>query len=462
MISFRTKVTVALILSMLLVAALSNFFIYKFALDSQFQELRDKLMVIAQTAAFAIDVDALMQVPLNRRDGTASAPYKIIIEQLNKIKNANAPIKYIYTMAKTDREGIWQFIVDPDPVNEENAAAGNTAFPGDTYDASRFPALLKAFDGPAADTKLEIDEWGVTLSGYAPLRDRTGKAVAILGVDISADDLYALQKMVHLRGILVLVLGVIISLLLGVFVSHRITARIEALVEGTRRLREGDLQYQIADKGHDEISELVHAFNGMARSLFESRKKMHDYFYRAMQSLVRVLESKDVYTAGHSDRVAEYTQKIARTMGFSPVKVEMLQQAAKLHDIGKLAIQETILNKVGALTQEEIQIIREHPIVGEDILRPVVFDDEVLEMVRSHHEFYDGGGYPDKLKGDNINIFAQVISVADAYDAMTSVRAYRGALTQQEAFEELRRNKGAQFNPAIVDVLIGVLQEASG
>ena len=210
---------------------MSNFFIYKFSLDSQFEQVRDKLRVIAQTATFAIDVDVLMKVPLNKQDGMASPSYKIIVAQLNKIKNVNSPIKYIYIMTKTAHKGIWQFIVDPNPASEKKVAVGTTAFPGDQYDASRFPEMLKAFDGPAADTKLETDEWGVTLSGYAPPRDSTGKAVAMLGVDIMADDLFAIQKMVHLRGVLVLVMGVIISLLLGALVSHRITERIETLVE---------------------------------------------------------------------------------------------------------------------------------------------------------------------------------------------------------------------------------------
>ena len=111
LISFRSKVTVTLILSLFFVAVLSNFFIYKFSLDSQFEQVRDKLKVIAQTATFAIDVDVLMKVPLNKQDGMASPSYKIIVAQLNKIKNVNSPIKYIYIMTKTAHKGIWQFIV---------------------------------------------------------------------------------------------------------------------------------------------------------------------------------------------------------------------------------------------------------------------------------------------------------------------------------------------------------------
>jgi HD-GYP domain-containing protein (c-di-GMP phosphodiesterase class II) len=130
-----------------------------------------------------------------------------------------------------------------------------------------------------------------------------------------------------------------------------------------------------------------------------------------------------------------------------------------LHDIGKLGIQDSILNKKEKLTDEEWDIVRQHPILGEDILRPVSLNREMLAIVRAHHERYDGKGYPDKLKGKEIDIFAQILSIADSYDAMTSARAYRSPLDQAKAIEELRKNKGAQFNGEIVDVFIEILKE---
>jgi HD-GYP domain-containing protein (c-di-GMP phosphodiesterase class II) len=456
--SFWIKATLALILSMLLVGAMSDFLIYKFALNSQFNQLRDTLMIIAQTAALAVDIDTLQQVPLNH-EGINTPQYKIIAEKLRKIKEVNSPIRYIYTMAKTNQEGIWQFIVDPDAPTEAEKKKGLTSYPGDKYNTSRFPEMFKAFGGATADRKLEVDEWGTSLSGYAPIRDKSGKAIAVLGIDIAANDVYMIQRQVHKRAFLVLVWGVILSLLLGMFVSKRITGPIRKLVEGTRRIGTGDLQYQVEISGNDEISELASSFNQMAKNLLEARKKIVGYFYDVVQSMVRILEAKDHYTRGHSERVAEYVAKIATKMGFPKEKIELVTEVALLHDIGKLSIKDNILNKKGKLTEEEWEIVKRHPLIGEDILRPVILNEEMLAMVRGHHECYDGKGYPDQLSGDKVNIFAAILFVADAFDAMTSERAYRSALNRQEAIAELKANSGTQFNPEVVDVFLEILKD---
>jgi len=415
-------------------------------------------MVIAQTAALAVEPDLLMKVPLNT-SGLDTPQYKVIAEKLMSIKKANHPIKYIYTMTKTDTEGIWQFIVDPVPLTKEELEQGLTSYPGDKYDASRFSEMMEAFDGPAADTELEVDEWGVTLSGYAPICDKGGKAVAMLGVDIMAEDVYAIQKEVHRRGLFVLILGVIFSISLGMIISNRITNPVRKLVEGTRHIANGDLKHQVDISGSDEIGELAVAFNKMALSLAEARKKLLGYFYRVAQSLVRILEAKDHYTRGHSERVSQYAEKIAMRMGFPKEKVELIKEVVLLHDIGKIGIRESILNKNGSLTEEEWEVIRQHPVIGEDILKPVLSPMDMLAIVRGHHERYDGKGYPDGVSGENINTFAAIVSAADAYDAMTSGRSYKRAMSKEEAIEELKRNSGTQFNPIMVNTFIQILKE---
>lgn len=452
--SFQTKVTMVLVLSLFFCAGLSNYLIYQFSLDSQLEQLRDKLAMLAQTAALMVDADELKQVPLNR-EGVFSLQYKSIAEKLNQIKLANPTLQYIYTLAPTEKEGIWQFIVDPNPASAKKEV---TSYPGDKYIASRFPEMLEGLKSSSADKQLMVDEWGVTLSGYAPIRDKAGNTVAVLGVDISAEDVYLVQEEVRLRAAFVLMVGFFLSISLGLLVSRRISKPIKRLIEGTRRVATGDLQFKVAEKGDDEIGELARSFNQMAQKLFESRQKLHDYFYRVMQSLIRILEAKDTYTRGHSDRVADYAEQIALSMGFSKEKAELLKRTAELHDIGKLAIPESILTKKERLTDEEWKIIQEHPVVGEDILKPAMLDEEMLVVIRSHHERYDGKGYPDKIIGDNINIFSQIIAVADAYDAMTSPRAYRPAMSQQKAVEELRKNAGTQFNTHVVEVFLKLLQ----
>ncbi len=453
--SFRFKVILASVSSLFFVLALSVVLVYQFILHAQFEQLRDKLEVIARTASLAIDPETLLSIPLNR-EGMNAPSYQAVAKKLSAIKKQNQPIDSIYILTRTDHEGIWQFIIDPEP--ESRKKNGVTSYPGDKYNASRFPEMMKAFDGAAADRKFEVDEWGVTLSGYAPIFDKRGKAVAVLGVDILAHDVIATQKAVQRRMILIFVSGILLSFILGFVLTGHITGPVKELVEGTRRISKGDLWARVSVRDEGEIAELAEAFNKMAEELITAQRKNHRYFYGVIQSLVRVVEAKDHYTRGHSERVAEYAARIALRMGFAPDSVEALKQIAVLHDIGKLAIQDDLLNKKEKLTPQEWDVIRTHPLIGEDILRPVSLNQEMLTIVRGHHERYDGKGYPDALEGDKINIFAQILSVADAYDAMASSRAYRPALSQQEAIAELRKNRGTQFNPKVVDSFIDVLE----
>lgn len=454
--SFQARVTMVLVLGMLFVGLIYNIVIFGSILSAQFEQLRDKLKIIARTAALTIDPVLVASIPLNR-DGIYTPQYKTVSDTLRKIKEENAPIRFIYILTQTPTPGVWQFVADPDPVQKRRSKI--TAYPGDTYNASRFPEMLNALNNATADKKFEIDEWGVTISGYAPIRDRLGKTIAVLGVDILASDVYMTRKKIFISSIMILLAGISISLLFGTLFSHRITGPIEELVEGTRRVSKGDLKYKVPAKGVDEISELATSFNAMADALYSSQQKNRNYFYDIIQSLVRIVEAKDPYTRGHSERVAEYAAQVAARMGFGIEQVEMIKETAMIHDIGKLGIQDSILNKKEKLTEEEWEIIRRHPLIGEEIIKPVSLNQEILTTVRNHHERFDGTGYPDSLKGDNIHMFAQILSVVDAYDAMVSSRAYRQAMSRVDAIEELRKHRGTQFNPLIIDIFIQIVRE---
>ena len=455
--SFRTKVTIAFVALVIIVISLNNFIIYKLSVDAQTSQLRESLMVVAQTAALMVDGDMIDQIPLDR-SGVDTPQYEIISKNLRKVKATSPSIKYIYTMKKTDDKWIWQFIVDPDPSAAGSSTNRVTAYPGDPYDARRCPEIMKALNLPSADKTFTYDEWGRFLSAYAPIRDRNGNVVAALGVDMLAGDVSALKNDIYKRTVLILIFGIAISILLGLLISARITRPVKNLVEGTRHIAVQDLDYKVDIKGSDEMAQLGKAFNGMAHSLFEYKAKLHDYFYRVVQSLVRMLEAKDKYTSGHSERVACYAVDIGRAMGLSEERVDTLKKAAEIHDIGKLTIHENLLNKKEKLTDEEWLAIREHPVLGGEILKPALLDDEVMLVVRNHHERYDGTGYPDKLAGDNISLLTQIISVADAYDAMTSPRSYKAIMPKDKALEELKKGAGAQFNPEVVKKFVEIMK----
>jgi len=176
-------------------------------------------------------------------------------------------------------------------------------------------------------------------------------------------------------------------------------------------------------------------------------------------AFVRAVDAKDPYTAQHSERVAHFARAIAQEMRLPAEAVKRIYRAALLHDIGKIAIPGSILNKPGRLSDEEYEIIKRHPIESVKIISGIDQFREYIDGVRHHHERVDGRGYPDGVSGADFSLDARIIAVADAYEAMTSDRAYRAALTPAEAIRQLRESAGTQFDPAVVDALIRVVGE---
>jgi putative nucleotidyltransferase with HDIG domain len=173
-------------------------------------------------------------------------------------------------------------------------------------------------------------------------------------------------------------------------------------------------------------------------------------------AFVNAIESKDRYLKGHSARVALYAAETAQALGMAPDMVEVVRRGAMLHDLGKLSIMDTILRKPDRLTTEEFTIIKSHPVVGAKILEPLRFLAREICAVRHHHERFDGTGYPDSLRGEDIPIVARVVTVADVFDAITSNRPYRTALALEEAREEICRGRGSHFDPAVADAFLRV------
>jgi putative two-component system response regulator len=185
-------------------------------------------------------------------------------------------------------------------------------------------------------------------------------------------------------------------------------------------------------------------------------RKLETAYLSGIRALVTALEAKDPQTRGHSARVTGFALALAETLG--GVDLHALVLGAELHDIGKIGTREHVLGKPGALTAEEFDHIREHPLIGVRILSPILSDRTVLEIVRHHHERWNGGGYPDGLTGAAIPQAARVVAVADALDAMTSPRSYRATRTWEQALAEVAAERGRQFDPAVVDAALARLR----
>lgn len=181
----------------------------------------------------------------------------------------------------------------------------------------------------------------------------------------------------------------------------------------------------------------------------------------AMKALIVSEEARDTYTSGHSKRVTEYAVAIAKRMGLDHSERRRIEYAGYLHDIGKIGISDAILNKAGRLTDEEWQVIKKHPETAIEILNPLKFLPEEKIIIKHHHERYDGAGYPDGLKGEAIPLGARIMAVADSFDAMNSKRPYRDALAKDTIISELKKAKGGQLDPKIVDVFLCMLEKDS-
>lgn len=191
--------------------------------------------------------------------------------------------------------------------------------------------------------------------------------------------------------------------------------------------------------------------------LKQEQQNMHLLFVQTAEALVNAIDAKDKYTHGHSTRVAEYSQRIAQMAGMNEEECEEVYFAALLHDVGKIGVSDNIINKEGKLTEEEFKSIKDHTIIGKQILSGISRSPYLRIGANYHHERYDGRGYPEQLKGEDIPAIARIISVADAYDAMTSKRSYRDPIPQQRVREEIVKNLGTQFDPKYGKIMIHMI-----
>lgn len=207
------------------------------------------------------------------------------------------------------------------------------------------------------------------------------------------------------------------------------------------------------------IIELVRLQKNLAEEVEIKTQENENLSMRVVQTLAEAIDAKDTYTNGHSGRVAEYAYEIARRFGYSRKQQDEIYMAGLLHDVGKIGVPDSVINKPGKLTDEEYTQIKIHPVLGDRILRRIHERPILAVVARWHHERYDGTGYPDALSGAEIPEEARIIAVADAYDAMTSRRSYRSILPQEVVRQEIEKGKGTQFDPVFADLMLEIIAE---
>ena len=205
--------------------------------------------------------------------------------------------------------------------------------------------------------------------------------------------------------------------------------------------------------------DLDHLQRNLEDEVEKKTKENERLFMHVVSSLASAIDAKDTYTNGHSGRVAEYSREIARRAGYEGKELEDIYMMGLLHDVGKIGIPDAVINKPAKLTDEEYDIIKNHPVLGARILGNIKEMPKLANGARWHHERYDGKGYPDGLSGEDIPEEARIIAVADSYDAMTSHRSYRKSLPQEVVREEIEKGKGTQFDPRFASIMLEMMDE---
>lgn len=288
-----------------------------------------------------------------------------------------------------------------------------------------------------------------------------------LGIDATA--LTATKELARRQIFIVSALFLLTGTIATFFLTRIVTRPVARLSEGVARLKSGEYNDTIMAVSHDELGDLTRNFSEMATELLAQKQSLDHYVVTLNESYLATLkilsasiDARDQYTLGHSQRVSQLSQLIGRQLGMDEAELKDLEIACLLHDIGKIRVPDRILQKEGALNDEERSLMSQHPQHGADILGLAASMQRFIPAAISHHERYDGQGYPHGLKGEEIPLFAAIVSIADCFDAMTSSRPYRAGLDTSVALAEIQRCRGTQFSPKLVDLFLAAQQDSAG
>lgn len=419
---------------------LSGFLQYR----AQEQELRETLgsllLNIARTGTLLVDPELHAQVEATLTQDTEA--YRRVRAALAMIQDANQIETPIYTLTGFDvarRQA--QFMVT-------SRGAGN---PGEPYPLA--PELVeplgKAFrEGVATYTDIYKNQSGTWITAFAPIRDARGQVFAVLDVDyrveVYLDRLAGVRQRLYLNSLA----GALLALIAGVLIARQITQPVAQLSALARRVVEGDLSARVRVAARDEIGMLANVFHLMVERLQVSNRSVVDI-------LVRALEARGGET-GSLRRVATVVMALADHLELSPTQREALELGALMHNIGEIRIPEALLQKSEPLTPNEQQLIEKHPMWGVEILETIPLLTPALDVVGAHHERYDGNGYPQRLRGEEIPLTARIFAAVNALDIMTHDGPNQRARSISEALEILKMEAGKQFDPRIVEVALSI------
>ena len=352
--------------------------------------------------------------------------YTVTAERLNDILCNTSYLEYLYVY-KIEEDGchvVFDFWAPEDTTdNELPTAAPDKIGEVIEFDPTFEPIVPKLLNGEEIDLIESNDSFGWLLTKYSPVYDSEGRCVAYVGADMSVVEIRNYIKNVILRIILITLVFFGICIFIGIKMSAAF-----------RRADETDALREKQQRDRALLGEFIEAF-------------------------ASIIDLKDSYTQGHSFRVAKYTEMLTRELGYDEETIDRYHNIALLHDVGKIGIPDSVLNKPGKLTDEEFDIIRSHAARGYEVLKNISLMPEISVGARSHHERPDGKGYPQGLSGEEIPRVAQIIAVADCFDAMYSDRPYRKRMNFDRAVSIIKEVRGTQLTSDVVDAFIRLVEK---
>jgi HD-GYP domain-containing protein (c-di-GMP phosphodiesterase class II) len=293
----------------------------------------------------------------------------------------------------------------------------------------------------------------------SPWQGRGGNDLGIMGISLAKSFLVSVSRVTRFQITGLVAAAFVLVVLVGINLSSSITRPLSDLVKASQAVAEGDLMVKVKASTNDEIEILASTFNQMVDSLYRSKMDLVKAYDSTLQGWSMALELRDKETKGHTLRVADLTVEFAHKLGLPASALSDLRRGAILHDIGKMGIPYEILLKPGPLTEEEWQVMYQHPLYAYSMLSNIENLQPALSIPYCHHEHWDGSGYPCGLKGEEIPVEARIFSIVDVWDALTSDRPYRSAWTNQQTILYIQEQRGKLFDPMMVPVFVELLGE---
>jgi HD-GYP domain-containing protein (c-di-GMP phosphodiesterase class II) len=313
-------------------------------------------------------------------------------------------------------------------------------------ETGRAMIMVRDFIDPGDDSRDEV-------GAFAPLARLQWGVVT----EEPREDAYGLARATWAHAAGWTLLAIAITLLVAVFFARQITRPMARLVDGTQHLARGDFGVAVPIEGPPEVETLTRVFNEASQKLASYDRENRELlaavergYLETLRALVNAIEAKDPYTAGHSQRTAEFSVAIGRAMKLDAALLTEIEYGGLLHDIGKMGIPEQILRKPAVLSADEMTLMRTHPAIGGEMTKGVAFLERIQPMIRNHHERFDGSGYPDGIRGEEIPIGARIVAVADTYDAIVSDRPYSAGRPPIEAMAILEKLAGTTLDADVV------------